>query len=284
MRVTKRQLRRIIREAQWGNFTGGAAPLDEPPMDSGPMTPEMQQRVFDILVDSGSDPQELKASGDYPDLMLDEAEGSTKKYDDDSALRGKQSTLPDSLQRGIIDKSVEDREEREEEEGEEKNESVRITRHQLRRIIKEAKVKIIAEDYEDFESTPEVQDMLVDADFKRDGTGDRPGEIGPTDWQLYSPRDIAEAERWIEAAQELNMAVNEAEHQLMSWREEHDLSPDLPVSKEWDRAWDVMISNVFWDVIGPVMDKYASQGAADTEPRNVALDELERRIDRLEVY
>jgi len=137
MRVTKRQLRRIIREAQWGNFTGGAAPLDEPPMDSGPMTPEMQQRVFDILVDSGSDPQELKASGDYPDLMLDEAEGSTKKYDDDSALRGKQSTLPDSLQRGIIDKSVEDREEREEEEGEEKNESVRITRHQLRRIIKE---------------------------------------------------------------------------------------------------------------------------------------------------
>jgi len=116
MKITKRQLRRIIKEAQWGNFTGGAAPLDEPPMDSRPMTPEMQQRVFDILVDSGSDPQELSASGDYPDLMLDEADGSTEKYDDDSALKGNQSKLPDGLQKGIIDKTVEDREEQEEED------------------------------------------------------------------------------------------------------------------------------------------------------------------------
>ena len=123
MRVTKRQLRRIINEAQWGKFTGGAAPLDEPPMDSGPMTPEMQQRVFDILVDSGSDPQELKASGDYPDLMLDEADGSTEKYDDDSALKGNQSQLPNGLQKGIINKAVEDREEREEEDRE-KNEGI----------------------------------------------------------------------------------------------------------------------------------------------------------------
>ena len=69
--------------------------------------------------------------------IIREVEGSTKKYDDDSALRGGQSKLPDSLQRGIIDKTVEDREEREEEEGEEKNESVRITRRQLRRIIRE---------------------------------------------------------------------------------------------------------------------------------------------------
>ena len=68
MRVTKRQLRRLIKEAQWGRFTGGAAPLDEPPMDSGPMSPEEQQRVFDMLVDSGSDPKELKATGNYPDV------------------------------------------------------------------------------------------------------------------------------------------------------------------------------------------------------------------------
>jgi len=36
MKITKRQLRRSIRESQWGNFTGGAAPLDEPMRDSGP--------------------------------------------------------------------------------------------------------------------------------------------------------------------------------------------------------------------------------------------------------
>ena len=68
MKITRRQLRRIIQEAQWGRFTGGAAPLDEPPMDSGPMTPEDQQRVFDMLVDSGSEPSELKATGEYPDV------------------------------------------------------------------------------------------------------------------------------------------------------------------------------------------------------------------------
>jgi len=69
--------------------------------------------------------------------IIREAEGSTKKYDDDSALRGKQSTLPDALQRGIIDKTVENREEHEEEERKERNESARVTRRQLRRIIRE---------------------------------------------------------------------------------------------------------------------------------------------------
>ena len=55
--------------AQWGMFTGGAAPLEEPAMDSGPMSPEMQQRVFKILVDTGSDPELLKASGEYPNVV-----------------------------------------------------------------------------------------------------------------------------------------------------------------------------------------------------------------------
>ncbi len=71
MKITKRQLRRIIREAQWGNFTGGAAPLDEPPLDSGKMDPEQQQKVFDILVDTGSDPKKLLASGEFPDVVTE---------------------------------------------------------------------------------------------------------------------------------------------------------------------------------------------------------------------
>ena len=61
----------LLDETQWGGFTGGAAPLDEPPLDSGPMSPEQQQKVFDILVDTGSDPEELKASGDYPDVVAE---------------------------------------------------------------------------------------------------------------------------------------------------------------------------------------------------------------------
>lgn len=77
--------------------------------------------------------------------IIREAEGSTKKYDTDSALKGGQSKLPDGLQKGIIDKTVEDREEYEEEEREEKNESARIIRHQIRRIIKEEKADLLNE-------------------------------------------------------------------------------------------------------------------------------------------
>ena len=46
---------------------------------------------------------------------VQEDKGSTKKYDDDSALKGDQDELPDALQKGIIDKTVEDREEVEDE-------------------------------------------------------------------------------------------------------------------------------------------------------------------------
>jgi len=56
MKITKRQLIRIIGETM------------EPPVDSGPMSPEEQQEEFDRLVDSGSEPKELKATGNYPDV------------------------------------------------------------------------------------------------------------------------------------------------------------------------------------------------------------------------
>ena len=69
-------------------------------------------------------------------IIREESKGSTKKYDDDSALRGDQDELPDALQKGIIDKTVGDREEKE------KNESYRITKQQLRRIIREERIKL----------------------------------------------------------------------------------------------------------------------------------------------
>jgi hypothetical protein len=103
MRITRHQLRRIIREAQWGNFTGGAAALDEPPLDSGPMSPEMQQRVFDMLVDSGSDPKELKATGEYPDV---------ESLDSEVARRYFERQMPENKDR-------------------------KMTKRQLRRIIRE---------------------------------------------------------------------------------------------------------------------------------------------------
>jgi len=66
-------------------------------------------------------------------IIREEAAKSTKKYDDDSALQGDQDELPDALQKGIIDKTVEDRE---------KNEShheskIRFTRRQLAKMLRE---------------------------------------------------------------------------------------------------------------------------------------------------
>lgn len=62
--------------------------------------------------------------------IIREEAGSTPKYDDDSALTGKQSELPDGLQKGIIDKTVEDREEAESKEANE-------VRHLIRSILSE---------------------------------------------------------------------------------------------------------------------------------------------------
>ena len=149
MKITRRQLRRIIRESSWGRSEHDA--------EASGMVASYRQGYSDAyrgpgFKRRGGDPEyrrgyengvaDVEQGKPPPDDLrparrIREAEGSTKKYDDDSALKGDQSKLPDGLQKGIIDKTVEDREEREEEEREEKNESVRITRRQLRRIIKE---------------------------------------------------------------------------------------------------------------------------------------------------
>jgi hypothetical protein len=66
-------------------------------------------------------------------IIREEAAKMTKKYDDDSALKGDQDKLPDALQKGIIDKTVEDREDDEDTGVKE----VRITKKQLIAVIEE---------------------------------------------------------------------------------------------------------------------------------------------------
>ena len=58
MKITKQQLRQIIKEellkeTQWGGFTGGAAPLDADPVDRGPIPSGQLNQLFDLLVDMG---------------------------------------------------------------------------------------------------------------------------------------------------------------------------------------------------------------------------------------
>ena len=63
-------------------------------------------------------------------IIYEEAQKVSKKYDDDSALKGDQDELPDGLQKGIIDKTVEDREKKDES-------MIRFSKNQFMRILKE---------------------------------------------------------------------------------------------------------------------------------------------------
>jgi hypothetical protein len=95
MKVTKRQLRRLIHEAQWGRFTGGAAPLDMPVTTSGPIPKDQLKKLRDIYVDDmGMSPEEVLQT-------------------------------PEFIEAGITDLS------------QLKESNMKITKRQLRRLIKE---------------------------------------------------------------------------------------------------------------------------------------------------
>ncbi len=81
-------------------------------------------------------------------IIREEKAKSTKKYDDDSALKGGQSELPDDVQIAIIDKTTKEREEEEK-----KDETMRIRYSHLRKIIREA----ILSEVEFYDETPEGQ-------------------------------------------------------------------------------------------------------------------------------
>ena len=152
---------------------------------------------------------------------------------------------------------------------------MKITKRQLRRIIKEEKQKLLREagqlnlplagsapdggyEYGEFQRTPEVQNMLMDAGFNADGSFGADGYPGPDDWQLYSPENMDEATGWIQAALDMNDALRKAETALD--RGEYESAQD---------AW--------YKIVYSVEQRYAKHGAADTEGREVAGDWLEKQ-------
>ena len=70
MKITKSQLREIIKEellkeAQWGGFTGGAAPLNPDPVDSGPIPLGQLKQLFDLFIDMGKPVEDILAMPEY---------------------------------------------------------------------------------------------------------------------------------------------------------------------------------------------------------------------------
>lgn len=143
MKITKKQIRRIIKEERTKLLKEQGDSIADHLLGSFVM--DLEDQLLDLYMPDAS--HRLGSEEDYRDavnvltvdvenfvrkrlgdlyagdirLELNEAGGSTEKYDDDSALKGDQSKLPDALQKGIIDKTVEDREEAEDKK---KNEGV----------------------------------------------------------------------------------------------------------------------------------------------------------------
>ena len=73
MKITQSQLREIIKEellkeTQWGGFTGGAAPLDPDPVDSGPIPLGQLKQLFDLLVDMGKPVEDILAMPEFVEV------------------------------------------------------------------------------------------------------------------------------------------------------------------------------------------------------------------------
>ncbi len=88
MKLIMENWRRFLTEgSQWGNFTGGAAPLDPDPTDPADMPYEQQLKVFELMVDSeDKDPNELlnyperfQNGLSFPDLQEDDVEDILSK-------------------------------------------------------------------------------------------------------------------------------------------------------------------------------------------------------------
>ena len=56
--------------AQWGGFTGGAAPLDEPTPDSGPIPLEQLRRMWSIYTEMGMSAKEILRTPEFRDAGI----------------------------------------------------------------------------------------------------------------------------------------------------------------------------------------------------------------------
>lgn len=79
MKISKQHLKDIVQEeligeAQWGGFTGGAAPLDEPtPEHADPIPKEQLKRLWDIMFsDMGMSPEEILQTPEFKEAGIED--------------------------------------------------------------------------------------------------------------------------------------------------------------------------------------------------------------------
>ena len=150
---------------------------------------------------------------------------------------------------------------------------VKISKNTIKRVIKEEVTRRLTEDKK------QISKMLMDAGFNADGSAGSAGG-GPASWQLYTPETMTEVPAWIQAAKDLNNSLNTASVEMAQWVDKNPLEEDSygKPTQAYSGKIAKKLSDVYRNVIEPVMSKHSKVGAYDTEPRNVALEMLERRV------
>ena len=66
MKLIMEGWRRYLKESsQWGGFTGGAAPLDEPTLDSGQVPPDQLRKMWELYIEMGMSPEEILQTPEF---------------------------------------------------------------------------------------------------------------------------------------------------------------------------------------------------------------------------
>ena len=66
MKLFMENWRRYLKESsQWGGFTGGAAPLDEPTLDSGQVPPDQLRKMWELYIEMGMSPEEILQTPEF---------------------------------------------------------------------------------------------------------------------------------------------------------------------------------------------------------------------------
>jgi hypothetical protein len=200
-------------------------------------------------------------------IIREEAK-STEKYDDDPALKGDQDELPDALQKGIIDKSKTKKVQKEERskrpERDVRNESRRLGRNAIRRMVRDfisesqhmSGEPLAGDDARDPSSdfwvgvrTPEAVEAFKAAGFTSDGKmADRSKGLGVLEMGMYTPQNQQEIDAAIKAALEINVAILEANKALTDGKYRYS-------------------RDAYSDIVAPVQSRHSRTGASDTEGR-----------------
>ena len=156
---------------------------------------------------------------------------------------------------------------------------MKITKRQLKRIIREERQKLLREqpeqmtlpmqgaeplagssgdDYYVAIRTPEAVNSLKAAGFMANGELQDPSKgLGVFDHGMYTPQTQEELGRAIAAALEINQALQQAHRELMAGK--HKEAAD----------------EAYYNVVSPVQVKHSKTGASDTEGRESAGSWLE---------